>query len=81
MLNLHSTISATTRSVPQFPPKKYFGNRDPDFISTRKAALQNYFNTLLAHVSVEDVLSLKAFITRGEAKSVVAAKEPSQQAP
>lgn len=39
MLGLHLIISDASKTVPQFPPKKFFGNMDPDFISTRKAAL------------------------------------------
>ena len=40
MLNLHSALSSETKTaLPQFPAKKFFGNTDPEFISTRRAGL------------------------------------------
>jgi hypothetical protein len=33
--------------IPDFPPKKWFGSRNREFLETRKSAVQNFFNTLL----------------------------------
>lgn len=33
--------------IPDFPPKKWFGSKNREFLETRKSAVQNFFNTLL----------------------------------
>lgn len=33
--------------IPDFPPKKWFGNKTREFLEQRKCALQVFFNTLL----------------------------------
>jgi len=54
MLTLHQQLSSQfKKDLPQFPAKKMFGNTDPEFISTRKAGLQNYFKTLLSLLDVD----------------------------
>lgn len=34
-------------SLPPFPPKKWFGNTEDEFLKIRQKELENYFNTLL----------------------------------
>lgn len=34
-------------ALPEFPPKKWFGNKNPDFIKTRKERLEHFFSQLL----------------------------------
>ena len=53
---------AQSIGVPEFPPKKFYGNTDPTFISQRQKALENYFNNLLANEMLRDSSILKAFI-------------------
>jgi hypothetical protein len=33
--------------VPDFPPKKWFGNSTSEFVMQRRGELENFFNTLL----------------------------------
>jgi hypothetical protein len=35
------------RQVPDFPPKKWFGNTKPDFVNSRQQQLQQFFSTTL----------------------------------
>lgn len=80
MYTLHGTLAQTLkRDLPAFPAKKMFGNTDPEFVSTRKAALQNYFKILLGMVDVDSVEPLKTFLTKGEAKAVREQKEEIRQ--
>lgn len=70
MLLLDSQMKTFVKQLPSFPAKKLFGNMDPQFVSARKAALQNYFKTVLEHVDVDRIPPLKDFLTRGEPKQV-----------
>jgi hypothetical protein len=51
-----------TEQLPEFPPKKLFGNLDPTFISQRLKALENYFNTLLRKYTLDQLGPVKKFI-------------------
>ena len=53
-------------ALPDFPPKKFFGNLEPNFISQRKKHLENYFNTLLRTVNLDKVTILKDFLFHGK---------------
>ncbi|CAD8049277.1 unnamed protein product [Paramecium primaurelia] len=69
--NLHTQLcSELKQQLPQFPGKKFFGNTDPEFISTRKAGLQNYFKTLLQIIDVDQCPTLKKFLIKGEQKHI-----------
>ncbi|CAD8147408.1 unnamed protein product [Paramecium pentaurelia] len=75
--NLHTQLSSELKQqLPQFPAKKFFGNTDPEFISTRKAGLQNYFKTLLQIIDVDQCPTLKKFLIKGEQKHI---KDQPQQ--
>ena len=80
MLVLNHQIATYTKSLPQFPPKKYIGNTDPDYVCQRKAGLQNYFKTLLQHVDADRIPPLKLFLTKGESKAIREPKNDSQGA-
>ena len=41
--------------MPEFPPKKLFGNKDPDFIDGRKQGLQRCLNTIFDIPGILDV--------------------------
>lgn len=44
---LHDQLSRVRgRDLPNIPPKRIFGNKDPDFVQSRQAALQQYFSEL-----------------------------------
>jgi len=82
---LHNEIEKTHQgALPDFPPKKFFGNLELNFISQRKKHLENYFNTLLRTVNIEKVVVLRDFLFRGK-KNEVASQEnvekPNENAP
>ena len=63
MLELHEQILSTfSIKLPSFPPKKWPGNLNADFISQRQKSLENYFNNLLKVVNLEKVPILKNFL-------------------
>jgi len=50
MRSLWENIREDSRNpdrIPEFPPKKWFGNKSRDFLEQRKCALEVFFNTLL----------------------------------
>ncbi|CAD8060071.1 unnamed protein product [Paramecium sonneborni] len=80
MNNLHTQLSQEIKQqLPYFPAKKFFGNTDPEFISTRKAGLQNYFKTLLQIVDVDQCPTLKKFLTKGEQKHIKDQPQPFKE--
>ena len=63
MLELHNQISSEVNiKLPVFPPKKWPGNLNPDFISQRQKSLENYFNNLLRVVNLDNLPILKNFL-------------------
>lgn len=52
--------------LPDFPPKKWFGNMDEKFINQREKALENYFNNAISTVDLEKAKSLKEFLFKGK---------------
>lgn len=63
MLDLHNQIStAVNIKLPAFPPKKWPGNLNLEFISQRQKSLENYFNTLLRVVNLDNLPILKNFL-------------------
>ncbi|CAD8052756.1 unnamed protein product [Paramecium primaurelia] len=78
--NLHTQLSSELKQqLPSFPAKKFFGNTDPEFISTRKAGLQNYFKTLLQIVDADQCPTLKKFLTKGEQKHIKDQQQPFKE--
>jgi hypothetical protein len=49
-----------TCSLPSFPPKKSFGNLDPEFVKHRREALSAYLSSL---TTLEPVINTVAFRT------------------
>ena len=75
ILVLHKQIKDNYEgALPDFPPKKLFGNLDPIFVSQRKKHLENYFNTLLRTINIEKVIVLRDFLLQGK-KDDVTSKE------
>ena len=54
---------AQSVSLPEFPPKKVFGSKDPSFIYQRQKALENYFNNLLSNEILRNSSQLKTFLS------------------
>ena len=42
--------------LPSFPPRKLFGNTDPEFIKSRQFALDSYFKILFTNPQCEKIL-------------------------
>lgn len=78
MLDLHNQIAESSQAkLPTFPPKKWPGNTNPDFISQRQKSLENYFNNLLKVVNIEKIPTLKQFLYQSYKKK----KEQNESAP
>ena len=58
----HKQIKSLDSRVPEFPPKKIFGSKNPRFLEQRRTDLENYFNAivknskLLEHSFMKDLL-------------------------
>lgn len=48
--------------LPDFPPKKWFGNTERSFVSQRKKHLENYLNTILKSIEIDKIPPLKEFL-------------------
>jgi len=55
--------------LPEFPPKTLFKNTSETFISQRKKALENYFNTLTKRYTLDQLEPLKELIKEGKSIS------------
>ena len=77
MLEIHNQISSNNSiKLPAFPPKKWPGNLNPDFISQRQKSLENYFNNLLKVVNLENVPVLKQFLYQSYKKKEKVVEKP-----
>lgn len=52
----------TLKSVPEFPPKKAFGNKAEEFLNGRKTALESFFNTLFEIKGVLDEIEVFKYL-------------------
>ena len=50
--------------IPEFPPKKWFGNMDEKFINQREKSLENYFSNCLKALSIDKSKTLKDFLLK-----------------
>ncbi|OMJ96062.1 hypothetical protein SteCoe_444 [Stentor coeruleus] len=41
---VHDVFKSLDGKVPEFPPRKFFGSRNPEFLAQRKADLESYLN-------------------------------------
>lgn len=64
---IHQEIKDALKNeqLPEFPPRKIFGNLDPTFISQRQKALENYFNNLLRKYTLDQLEPLRKFLKEG----------------
>ncbi len=63
MLDVHNQIALNYQiKLPTFPPKKWPGNLDPNFVSQRQKALENYLNTVLKTINIDDIDILKKWL-------------------
>ena len=74
MRDLHVACEKTKfrNDLPVFPPRKLFGSTDEAFIEKRKKELENYYNTLLKSINMEEIPELLQFLnTNKPAKKVI----------
>lgn len=53
---------AANNSFPKFPPKKFFGSDDENFLKKRQQELNNYFEAVCANEEFASLSSLKKFL-------------------
>ena len=73
--------SKSPDKIPEFPPKKWFGSKNRDFVEQRKSALENFFNTLLdspdKNVYIHIIRYFKSLARNREAKDAIQSIEES----
>ena len=55
--------------MPEFPPRKLFGNTKPEFIQKRKKELENYYTILMKSVSLDEFPNLLKFFNTNKPKA------------
>ena len=63
--NFHDAIRIESRdpNFPKFPPKKYFGNTDKQFLNQRMVGLQHYFSCVLLSKDFSNLKNVKNWVT------------------
>jgi hypothetical protein len=76
LLNLHNSLEkeANSKNFPKFPPKKYFGNLNEDFIIKRQKDLNVYFKTIFENQNFFNLKSLQNWI-----KNIINSNKPKIQ--
>lgn len=64
--------------LPEFPPKKWFGNTDEKFINQREKALENFFSTTLKNISIDKAKCLRDFLMKGKEGSQLVQEVPGK---
>ena len=59
---LHELLKKSEKRVPNFPPKKLFGNLNHDFLETRKKQIDQYFISLTKIPEIVHCAAFKDFI-------------------
>lgn len=54
----HELLKKYEKRVPNFPPKKIFGNLNPEFLESRRKQIEQYFNSL---THIPEILHSAAF--------------------
>ena len=74
LLNLHNLLSKELNSLknfPKFPPKKYFGNTNEDFLIQRQKELNVYFKTIFENQTFFNLKPLQNWI-----KNIINSNKP-----
>ncbi len=61
LLNLHNAMSKEAK-LPNFPPKKYFGNTDENFLNQRQLSLNEYYEIITSSHIYSNLPSFKSWI-------------------
>jgi PX domain len=84
--NFHKQLKSLDSRLPEFPPKKVFGSKNPRFLEQRRSELENYFNALvkipklMEHNYTKDLLKPQDLIIlkNSPAQPVTPYKKPKQ---
>ncbi|EAR82738.2 PX domain protein (macronuclear) [Tetrahymena thermophila SB210] len=63
--------------IPEFPPKKWFGNMDEKFINQREKSLANYFSNCLKQISIDQSKVLRDFILKNKTSGPIMVDPPN----
>ena len=61
LLNLHNAMSKEAK-LPNFPPKKYFGNTDEEFLNQRQLSLNEYYEIITSSHIYSNLPSFRSWI-------------------
>ena len=61
LLNLHNAMSKEAK-LPNFPPKKFFGNTDEIFLNQRQLSLNHYYEIITSSHIYSNLASFKSWI-------------------
>ena len=64
MFALHKKLGKLGFALPAFPPKKVFGNLDPNFVKYRQVGLQNYFRSIVRVKEIRKSQAYKEFLEK-----------------
>lgn len=66
------------QDLPEFPPKRLFGNMNVDNITSRQKGLESFFNKLLQKYSLDDLQPLKNFLKAKRQTTIKEAESPNK---
>jgi hypothetical protein len=68
-------------NLPKFPPKKFFGNTDKQFLNQRMVGLQHYFSSILSSKDFSNLKSVRTWVNdiiKKYGKAKVSKSSPTQ---
>lgn len=68
LLEIHRQLKSIDNRVPEFPPKKLFGSKNPKFLMQRKSDLGSYFIEISKLGKIQESSYFKEFIRPKDAK-------------
>lgn len=71
----HELLKKYEKRVPNFPPKKIFGNLNPEFLESRRKQIEQYFNSLTHIPEILHSVAFKDFIKPFDKSPIVKNKK------
>ena len=72
----HKQLKSLDNRIPEFPPKKIFGSKNPKFLEQRRSELETYFNTIVKMPRLMENSFTKEMLRQSD--SVVSKSTPVQ---
>eukprot|EP01102_Stenamoeba_stenopodia_P004102 TRINITY_DN1427_c0_g1_i3.p1 TRINITY_DN1427_c0_g1~~TRINITY_DN1427_c0_g1_i3.p1 ORF type:complete len:634 (-),score=150.70 TRINITY_DN1427_c0_g1_i3:88-1989(-) len=78
---LHRELNHVVKTVklPPFPPKKWFGNTKPNFVATRRQALEAYLKEVVHRTDTSQCHFLRSFLDPKDKPAAVSLKSPQKE--